>query len=163
VHWQHPYKVTREKRKRKETNKKKLQQTIERQRKAKIKITWRRQVSDPLGKGNGSTHPGQNNAQAKSANHQTKIQNHKELPLHTCKLPWTNATPPGRMHANHLKKTEQLHQLSSDRSDRSPPQVRPVLNMCTEPALWSVRPVTPTGQTSVQQSPEMARNHLKAF
>jgi hypothetical protein len=35
------------------------------------------------------------------------------------------------MHANHLKKTEQLHQLCSDRLDRSPPLVRPVLNMCT--------------------------------
>jgi hypothetical protein len=42
-----------------------------------------------------------------------KLENHKELPLHTCKLP-------RRMHANHLNKTEQLHQLSSDRSDRSP-------------------------------------------
>jgi hypothetical protein len=27
---------------------------------------------DPLGKGNGSTHPRQNKAQAKSANHETK-------------------------------------------------------------------------------------------
>jgi hypothetical protein len=51
-------------------NKKKLQQAIESQRKAKKKITWRRQVSDPLGKGNGSTHPRQNYAQANSANHQ---------------------------------------------------------------------------------------------
>jgi hypothetical protein len=34
VHWQHPHKVTREKRKGKETNKKKLQQAIESQTKA---------------------------------------------------------------------------------------------------------------------------------
>jgi hypothetical protein len=39
VHSQHPHKVTREKRKRKETNKKKLQQAIENQTKEKSKIT----------------------------------------------------------------------------------------------------------------------------
>jgi hypothetical protein len=50
-------------------NKKKLQQAIESQTKAKSKMTWRTQVSDPLGKGNDSTHPRQNYAQAKSANH----------------------------------------------------------------------------------------------
>jgi hypothetical protein len=43
----------------------------------------RRQVSDPLGKGNGSTHPRQNYAQAKSTNHQS-IQ---ELPLHIYNSP----------------------------------------------------------------------------
>jgi hypothetical protein len=61
-------KVTREKRNEKETNKRKLQQAIESQTKAKSKIT----VSDPLGKGNGSTHPRQSKAQAKSANHRNK-------------------------------------------------------------------------------------------
>jgi hypothetical protein len=55
-----PTKVTREKRKTEETNKKKLQQAIESQTKSKRKIIYRRQVSDPLGKGNGSTHPRQN-------------------------------------------------------------------------------------------------------
>jgi hypothetical protein len=45
------------------------------------------------------------------------------------------------MHANHLKKTEQSHQLNSDRSNRSPPPVRPVPNIWTGPALWPVRPV----------------------
>jgi hypothetical protein len=72
VHWQHTHIVTREKRKRKETNKNKLQQAIKSQTKAKRNITWRRQVSDPLGKGNGSTHPRQKYAQAKSENHQTE-------------------------------------------------------------------------------------------
>jgi hypothetical protein len=52
------------------------------------------------------------------------------------------------MHANQLRKIEQLHQLSSDQSDRSPPPVRPV---------------TTIGQTGAHQSPEMARNHLKTF
>jgi hypothetical protein len=109
VHWQHPYIVTREKRKRKETNKKKLQQAIESQTKAKSKITWRRQVSDSLSKGNDSSHSRQNHAQAKSTKHQPKLENHKELPLHTrklllnqCNSPWTNACEPPH-------ETEQLH------------------------------------------------------
>jgi hypothetical protein len=53
--------------------------------------------------------------------------------------------------------------FSSHRSDRSSPTVRPVPNMCTGPALTPVRPVLFTGQTGAQQSPEMARNHLKTF
>jgi hypothetical protein len=88
-------KVTREKGKIKETNKKKLQQAIESQTKAKNKITRRRQISDPLSKGNGSTHPRQNKAQAKSTNHRKQSSNnHKELPLHTCKLPLNQCTSP---------------------------------------------------------------------
>jgi hypothetical protein len=123
-------------------NKKKLQQAIESQTKAKSKITWRRQVSDPLGKGNGSTHPRQNKAQAMSANHQTKARKTtKSSPAHM-------QTPPRRMHAkHHLKQgscnnsaltgqTGHHHRsdrcsicaqyLHSDRSDRWPRQVRPV-------------------------------------
>jgi hypothetical protein len=65
-------KVTEEKRKSKETNKKKLQQAIESQTKATSKITRRRQASDPLGKGNDSTHPRQSKVQTKSANHRIK-------------------------------------------------------------------------------------------
>jgi hypothetical protein len=53
--------------------------------------------------------------------------------------------------------------FSSHRSDRSPPPVRPVTNICTGPALWPVRPVTATNQTGAHQCPEMARNHLKTF
>jgi hypothetical protein len=52
-------------------------------RKAKNKITWRRQVPGPLGKGNGSTYSRQNHDQAKSTTHQS-IQ---DLHLHICKLP----------------------------------------------------------------------------
>jgi hypothetical protein len=37
-------------------------------------------VSDPLGKGNGSTHPRQNYAQAKSTNHQTKARKPQRAP-----------------------------------------------------------------------------------
>jgi hypothetical protein len=149
VHWQHPHIVTREKRKRKETNKKKLQQAIESQTKAKGKITWSRQVSDPLDKGNGSTHPRQSKAQAKSTNHQTKAPKTTNSPPCThASSPWTNATPLVWMHArHHLKQgtynnsalTCQIYHLHrsnrcstcaqdqhSDRSDQWPRPVRPV-------------------------------------
>jgi hypothetical protein len=66
----------------------------------------------PLGKGNGSTHPRQNHAQAKSTNYQS-IQ---ELPLHICKLP--------------LNKCELWAQTgqagSQNRSDQLPKPVRPL-------------------------------------
>jgi hypothetical protein len=82
-----------------------------------------------------------------------KLENHKELPMHTSKLllnqcnsPWMNACKPPR-------KTEQLLQLCSDRSDRLTPPVRLVPNIWTGPAL--------TGQTDAQHSPEMARNHVE--
>jgi hypothetical protein len=110
------------------------------------------------------THPRQNYAQAKSANHQTKARKTtKSSPCTHASSPWTNATPPGRMHAKHSLKTGQLQQLSPDRSDRSTPPVRPVCNKWTGPALWPARPVTSTGQTGAHQSPETARNHLKTF
>jgi hypothetical protein len=69
--------------------------------------------------------------------------------------------PPEPMQVEHLMKTEQLHQLSSDRSDRSTPSVRPMLNMWKRPALWPVRLVTMTSHIGDTQSLEMAPNHLK--
>jgi hypothetical protein len=135
VHWQHPHKVTREKRKRKETNKKKFQQAIESQTKVKGKITWRRQVSNPLGKGNGSTHPRQNYAQAKSTNHQTKARKA------TKSSPWTKATPPRLMHAKHHLKTGQLQQLSPDRSDQCAICEQNQHSDRSDRWPWTVRPV----------------------
>jgi hypothetical protein len=77
-----------------------------------------------------------------------KLENHKELPLHTCKLPLNQCNPPRWMHArHHLKQgncnssaltgqTGQHHRSNrcatceqdqhSDRSDRWPQPVRPV-------------------------------------
>jgi hypothetical protein len=79
-------------------NKKKPQQAIESQRKAKSKITWRRQVSDPLGKGNGSTKPRQNHAQAKITNHQSKARTTQRAPLaHMQAPPEPKHTPPEPM------------------------------------------------------------------
>jgi hypothetical protein len=87
--------VTREKRKRKETNKRIPQQGIESQRKAKSKITWRRQISDPLGKSNGSTHSRQNHAQSKSANHQSKARTMQRAPTTHMQAPHEpKHTPP---------------------------------------------------------------------
>jgi hypothetical protein len=109
----------------------------------------RRQVSDPLGKGNGSTHLRQNKAQAKSANHQSKAQKT------TKSSPWTHASSPEPMQlpldecmqnttwkhgsCNNSALTGQTghHHRSdrcptcaqdqhSDRSDRWPRPVRPV-------------------------------------
>jgi hypothetical protein len=117
----------REKRKRKEMNKKKLQQAIESQTKARSKISWRRQVSDPLARA-AARHIRDNQAQAKSANYQNKARTTtKSSPYTHASSPCTNATPPGRMHAN-LLKTGQLQQLQ----------------------LTPVRPVTTTGQTGAQ-------------
>jgi hypothetical protein len=113
------------------------------------KITWRRQVSNPLGKGNDSTHPRQNKAQAKSANHQIKARKTtKSSPCTHAISPWTNATPPGWMHAKHHLKQDNFNNSAltgqtghnhrsdrcstcaqdqhSDRSDCWPQPVRPV-------------------------------------
>jgi hypothetical protein len=121
-------------------NKKKLQQAIESQTKAKSKITWRRQVSDPLGKGNSSTHPRQSKAQAKSANHRNEARKTtKSSPCTHANSPWTNVTPPGRMHAIHLK-TGQLQQLQLT-------PVRPVTTTSRTGAQHVHRTSTLTGQT----------------
>jgi uncharacterized protein YraI len=141
--------VTWEEGKRKETNKRKLQQAIESQRNAKSKITWREQVSDPLSKGNGSTHLRQNYAQAKSANHQTKTQKpqrappgHMQAPPKPMQLPpdecmqtswWKQSScislaltgQTGRHHRSDRCSTCEQDQ-PSDRSDRWPRPVWPV-------------------------------------
>jgi hypothetical protein len=75
-----------------------------------------------------------------------KLENHKELPLHTCKLslnqcnsPLTNACEPPH-------ETEQLHHLSSHQSDRSPSLVRPVDKIAQHLGITPVRLVPFTGQ-----------------
>jgi hypothetical protein len=143
-------------------NKKKLQQVNESQRKEKRKITWRRRLG-PLRQGqrlDTSETKLCSSKERKSLNQSSKTTN--SYPCTDASSPWTNATPPGRMHANHLTKIEQLHQLNSNRLDRSTPLVKLVRNMWTGPALWPARLVTTTGQTGDTQRPEMARNHLKS-
>jgi hypothetical protein len=70
--------------KRKEKEKKLRKETSTSDRKLKKRQRGRsledEQVSDPLGKGNGSTHPRQNHAQAKITNHQTKARTTQRSP-----------------------------------------------------------------------------------
>jgi hypothetical protein len=60
-----------------------------------------------------------------------KLENHKELPLHTCMLPLNQCNYPWKNAYKPLEENREAAsaQLSSDRSDRSPPPVRPVLNI----------------------------------
>jgi hypothetical protein len=82
----------REKKKRNEL--KEPQQAIENKRKAKSKITCRRQVSYSLGKGNSSTHPRQNHAQAKEPKPPIQCSNNTNSSSCTCKLPMSQSTLP---------------------------------------------------------------------
>jgi hypothetical protein len=73
---------------------------------------------DPLGKGNDSTHPRQNHAQAKSTNHQST----QELPLHICKLPLNKC----QLWAQIGQTGSHIGQFHQNRSDRFPKPVRPI-------------------------------------
>jgi hypothetical protein len=92
-----------------------------------------------------------------------KLENHKELPpahmqaplepmqlpLNQCNSPWTNACQP--LEENRATASAQLC------------PVKPV-NTTDQTSVQLVnRASTLTGQTGVQQSLEMARNHLKTF
>jgi hypothetical protein len=96
-----------------------------------------------------------------------KLENHKELPLHTCKLPlnqcnspWTNAYEPPH-------ETEQLQQLSSDQSNRSHLPFRPVDKITQHLGTTPVRPVPLTGQADATwetaSAQKIAQNHLETF
>jgi hypothetical protein len=101
---------------------------------------------------------------------ETKQSSSKERKPPKTKLEQPQRAPPAHMQAPpepmHLPLDECMQtswkqgSCCNFSSHRSSPPVRPVPKMCTGPAL---RPVTPTGQTGAQQSPEMARNHLKTF
>jgi hypothetical protein len=125
--------VTWEKRKRKETNQKETPTSDRKTNKGKEQDHLKKTSLGPLRQGQQldtfETKPC-SNKERKTPNQSSKTT--KISPCTHASFPWTNATPPGRMHANHLKKTEQLHQLSSDRLDRSPPPIRPVLNVWTD-------------------------------
>jgi hypothetical protein len=68
-----------------------------------------------------------------------KLENHKELPLHTCKLPLNQCNSPWTNSCKPLHETEQLQQLNFDRSDRSPSLVRPVDKIAQHLGTTSVR------------------------
>jgi hypothetical protein len=118
------YMITKKKRKRKETTKRNSNKRSKAKRKAKSKITWRRQVSDPLGKGNGSTHPRQKHAQEKSPSHQSKAQKLQRAPFAYMQAPL-------------------------DECMQTTLQNRAVVSAL----LWRVRPVHLTSQTGGQDRP----------
>jgi hypothetical protein len=156
-HWQHTHIVTLEKRKRKETNKKKLQQAIESQRKGKEKDHLKKTSLGPLMQGqrlDTSRTKLCSRKERKPPNQNSKTT--KSSPCAHARSPWTNATPPGRKHANHLMKNR------AAASTQLWP-VRPVATTGQTGAQHVHKTSTPTGQTGVQQSPEIARNNLKTF
>jgi hypothetical protein len=151
VHWQHTHLVTKEKRKRKEMSKRNSNKWSKAETKAKNKITWKRKVSDPLGKGNDLTHLRQNYAQEKSANHQTNARKpqwappaHMQAPPEPMQLAldecmqttwWKQSSCissalTGQTGQHHWSDRCAIGEQSqhSDRSDRWPQPVRPVHN-----------------------------------
>jgi hypothetical protein len=65
----------------------------------------------------------------------------KRAPLHTCKLPLNQCNSPWKNACKTPPETEQLQQLSSHRSDRSPSSVRPVDKIAQHLGTTPVRPV----------------------
>jgi hypothetical protein len=81
-------KVTREKRKRKQMNKKKLQQAIESQTKGKEQDHLKKTSLGPLRQGQQlDTSETKTKLKQRAQTTKPKLKHHKELPLHTCKLP----------------------------------------------------------------------------
>jgi hypothetical protein len=107
--------VTREKRKIKETTKRNLNKRSKAKEKAKRKITSRRQVSDPLGKGNGSTHPRQNHAKEKSANHQSKARTPQRAPPTHMQAPLSQSILPLNQCITGMQQRENFRSLCPGR------------------------------------------------
>jgi hypothetical protein len=96
--------ITKEKRKRKETTKKTLKSDRKLKERQRARSLEEEQVSDPLGKGNSSTHSGPKTMlkqRAQTTN--PKFKQHQELPLHTCKLPLSQSTLPRNQCSNATK------------------------------------------------------------
>jgi hypothetical protein len=74
-----------------------------------------------------------------------KLENHKELPLHTCKIPLNQFNSPWTNACKTLPEIEQLQQLNSHWSDWSPSPVRPVDRIAQHLGTTPVRPVPLTG------------------
>jgi hypothetical protein len=126
------------------------------QRKAKNRITWRRQVSGPLGKGNGLTHPRQNHAQAKSTNHHSKARTiqrappaHMQAPLE----PKNNPPEPMQQCNTGMQQRANTFSLCPVRLDHLHKVVRPPTNHLT---AWGRldRPMWPALHQTTQKMPE---------
>jgi hypothetical protein len=79
--------VTKEKRKRKETTKGNSNKRLKAKERQRARSLEEEQVSDPLGKGNGSTHPRQNMLKQRAQTTNPKLEQHKEFPLSQSTLP----------------------------------------------------------------------------
>jgi hypothetical protein len=135
---------------------------IESQTKAKSKITWRRQVSDPLGKGNGSTHPRQSTAQAKSANHRNRARTPQRAPpAHMQAPPEPKHTPPEQMQQCNagMQQKAKTCSLCPGRLDRLYKAVRPPVPHLT--TLGAVRPPHETGPAP--NFPKFTRTNWNTF
>jgi hypothetical protein len=97
VHWQHTWFVNKEKKKRKETTKRNSNKWSKAKERQRARSHEEEQVSDPLGKGNGSTHPRQN--MLKQRAHTTKSAQGHEPKTHTRVPPAHMQTPLEQMHA----------------------------------------------------------------
>jgi hypothetical protein len=94
------------------------------------KIIWRRHVSDPLGKATARHIRDKTMLKKRAQTTNPKLENYKELPLHTCKLPLSQCNSPWTLHVNHLAN-----------------------KVVASALLWPVRPVNHTGQTGVLDHP----------
>jgi hypothetical protein len=83
--------------------------------------------------------------ECKPPNQSSKTQ--RAPPAHMQASPEPLQLPLDECMQNHLMKTEQLQQLCSDRSDRSPSPVRPVGKIAQHLEPAPVRPVPSIGQT----------------
>jgi hypothetical protein len=125
VHWQHPHKVIREKRKKKRNEQKETPTSDRKPNKGKEQDHLKKTSLGTLRQGQRLDTSKTKQSSSKERKPTTKAwKTTKSSPCTHASSPWTNATPPGPMHANHLK-TGQLQRLQ----------------------LTPVRPVTTTGQT----------------
>jgi hypothetical protein len=162
--------VTKEKRKRKETTKTKSNKRSKAKGKAKGKITWRRQVSDPLGRVMTRHIRDENTLKQRAQTTKPKLEITKSSPWTHASSPWTNATPLGRMHAKHIAKQSICFSLAL--TDQTGQPYRS--DRCARlPSTWELTPVRLvhfTGQADDDldkigndMSSKLARNHLETF
>jgi hypothetical protein len=125
---------------------------IESQTKAKSKITWKRQVSDPLGKGNGSTHLRQkpySNKERKPPNQSSNTT--KNSPCTYASSPWAKAHSPLNKCSNATRSKN--CSLCPGRLDCLHQVVRPPTTHLT--AWWRLdRPKRPALHQTAQNLPE---------
>jgi hypothetical protein len=88
--------------------------------KAKNKITWRRTSLGPLRQGQQlDTSETKTKLKQRAQTTNPKLEQHKELPLHTCKLPLSQSTQDGHLKMHDQEQTK----LTQPREVKPPTQV----------------------------------------